>query len=192
MDAPFGGTAANAYDKSGIARAVVAAGGEMEVMSRMKYRSLAIPEGRTLNACSTYGDAIDADLLINVPIAKDHGTTRLSLGMKNLMGLVENRNLFHARGVDQCIADINSALRPQLTIVDAVRILVRNGPTGGSLDDVKRTDTIIASTDSVTADAYAATLFGMAGKDIGYVRLGAEMGLGEIDLNKVKVAEVAV
>jgi uncharacterized protein (DUF362 family) len=192
MDAPFGGTAQNAYDRSGIAEAVGAAGGQMEVMNRMRYRSLAILQGREIQAWPVYGDALDADVLINIPIAKDHGSTRLSLGMKNLMGLIQDRNSFHARGLDQCIADLSTALRPQLTIVDAVRILMQNGPTGGNLDDVKRTDTVIASADPVAADSYAATLFNMTGKDIGYVRLGAEMGLGEIDLGRIKVAEVQV
>ena len=73
-----------------------------------------------------------------------------------------------------------------------MRILVANGPTGGNLDDVKRTDTVIASADVVAADAYATSLFNMAPKDIGYVRLAAEMGLGEMDLGRLKVAEVQV
>jgi uncharacterized protein (DUF362 family) len=192
IDAPFGGTAQAAYDQSGIAKAVAAAGGQMEVMSRMRYRETALPNGRKIKKWAIYGDALDADTLINIPIAKDHGSTRLSLGMKNLMGLIQDRNAFHSRGLHQCIADLSSGLRPHLTIVDAVRILMENGPTGGDLNDVKRTDTVIASADAVAADAYAATLFGMKGKDIDYIRLGAEMGLGEIDLGKLKVAEVAV
>ncbi|MGE5602472.1 MAG: DUF362 domain-containing protein, partial [Nitrososphaerales archaeon] len=192
MDAPFGGTAKNAYDRSGIAEAVAAAGGQMEVMNRMRYRDLAIPDGRKIKKWSVYGDALDADVLINIPIAKDHGSTGLTLGMKNLMGLVQDRNSFHARGLHQCIADLSSALRPQLIIVDAVRILLRNGPTGGSLDDVKRADTVIAGTDPVAADAYGTTLFGMTGKDIGYIKLAAELGLGEMDLGKLQVAEVPV
>jgi uncharacterized protein (DUF362 family) len=192
MDAPFGGTAQNAYDRSGIAEAVGKAGGQMEVMSRMKFRPLAIPAGRAIKEWRAYGDALDADVLISIPIAKDHGSTRLSLGMKNLMGLIESRNAFHSRGLHECIADLSSALRPHLTIVDAVRILMENGPTGGNLDDVKRTDTVIASADPVAADAFATSLFNLAPKDIGYIQLGAEMGLGEMDLGKVHVAEVQV
>ena len=192
MDAPFGGTAQNAYVKSGIADAVQAAGGEMEVMSRMRYRALDLPNGRKIQQWQVYGDALDADVLINLPIAKDHGSTRLTLGMKNMMGLIQDRSGFHSRGLDQCIADLNSSLRPQLTVVDAVRILMENGPTGGNLNDVKATDTVIASADVVAADAYAATLFGMTGKDIGYIRLGAEMGLGQMDLNAIKTVEIPV
>jgi uncharacterized protein (DUF362 family) len=162
------------------------------LMNRMRYRSLDIPDGRKIQKWPVYSDALDADVLINIPIAKDHGSTGLSLGMKNLMGLVQDRNSFHSRGLHQCIADLSTALRPQLTVVDAVRILLRNGPTGGNLDDVKQTDTVIASADPVAADAHATTLFGMTGKDIGYIKLAAEMGLGEIDLGKVTVAKVRV
>jgi len=192
MDAPFGGTAQNAYAKSGIGDAVQAAGGEMEVMSRMRYRALELPNGRKIKEWQVYGDALDADVLINLPIAKDHGSTRLTLGMKNLMGLIQDRSGFHSRGLDQCIADLNSSLKPQLTVVDAVRILMENGPTGGNLNDVKATGTVIASADIVAADAYATTLFGMTGKDIGYIRLGAEMGLGQMDLNAVRTVEIPV
>lgn len=192
MDSPFGGTAQKAYVSSGIADAVKAAGGEMVVMSQLGYRQLAIPGGRKLKQWDVYGDAIDADVLINMPIAKSHGGTRLTLGMKNLMGLIEDRGGFHSRGLDQCIADLNTVVRPQLTVVDAVRILLRNGPTGGNLDDVQQTDTVIASADVVAADAYAATLFGMTGADIGYIQLGAEMGIGRMDLGAMSVAEIAV
>jgi uncharacterized protein (DUF362 family) len=75
-------------------------------------------------------------------------------------------------------------------VVDAVRILTAHGPTGGSLNDVKQTDTVIASHDLVAADAYAATLFGMSGSDIAYIQAGAEMGLGIMDLNSIKVEEI--
>ncbi len=192
MDYSFGGTPESAYVKSGIGDAVKAAGGEMELMAKMKYREVAIPNGRILKKYSVYGDILDADALINVPIAKNHGSTRLTLGMKNMMGTVYDRNGFHARGIHQCIADLNSVVRPQLTVVDAVRILTANGPTGGNLKDVKQMDTVIASTDVVAADSYATTLFGLAGNDIDYIRFGAEMGLGEMDLSKIKIEEIQV
>jgi uncharacterized protein (DUF362 family) len=133
----------------------------------------------------------DADVVINAPIAKQHGSTVLTLGMKNLMGVIQNRNGFHARGLHQCVADLNSAVRPQLTVVDAVRILTRNGPTGGNLDDVKKMDTVIASADVVAADTYAATLFDLTPDDVPYIQLGAEMGLGQSDLKAIEIEEVA-
>jgi len=192
MDFPFGGTPQASYTKSGIEEAVKAAGGEMVVMSPIKYREIAIPQGKALKKGKFYGDMLDADAVINVPIAKHHSSAGLTLGMKNLMGTVLDRNGMHARGLHQTIADINSALRPQLTVVDAIRILTANGPTGGNLDDVKQMDTIIASADVVAADAYATTLFGKTAKDIAYIQMGAEMGLGQMDLGAIKIEEIAV
>jgi uncharacterized protein (DUF362 family) len=192
MDFPFGGSAQASYETSGIAAAVKAAGGEMETMNRLKFTTTAIPQGKILRSSNIYGDILDADTVINVPIAKTHGSATLTLGMKNLMGVIQDRNTLHARGLHQCIADLNSAIRPQLTVVDAVRILAANGPTGGNLDDVKQMDTIIVSADVVAADAYATGLFGMKPADVKYIKLGAEMGLGTLDLENIKIEEIAV
>lgn len=191
MDSPFGGTAPQAYSRSGIDDAVRDAGGQMEVMASMKYREVDIPSGVDIKKWSFYGDALDTNVIINVPIAKHHGMSRLTLGMKNLMGLIQNRNQIHFN-LGQRIADINSVLRPKLTIVDAVRILMNHGPQGGNLDDVKLTNTIIAGQDIVAADAYAATLFGLTGNDIPFIRAGADMGLGTMDLKSIKVEEISV
>ena len=192
MDFPFGGSPQASYETSGIAAAVKAAGGEMEAMNRLKFRKTAIPQGKILRSSNIYGDILDADTVINVPIAKTHGSATLTLGMKNLMGVIQDRNTLHASGLHQAIADLNSAVKPQLTIVDAVRILTANGPTGGNLDDVKRLDTIIASADVVAADAYATGLFGMKPADVKYIKLGAEMGLGTMDLGNIRIEEIAV
>jgi uncharacterized protein (DUF362 family) len=192
MDLPFGGTPQAAYAVSGIEEAVKVAGGQMDLMKSMRYREVEIPQGRVLKKWKIYGDILDADTVINVPIAKNHGSATLTLSMKNLMGVVENRNGMHSRGLHQAIADLNTVVRPQLTVVDANRILLRNGPTGGNLDDVKQMDTVIASADTVAADSYAATLFGMTGSDIDYIRFGSEMGLGQMDLGAIKIEEIAV
>jgi uncharacterized protein (DUF362 family) len=190
MDTPFPGiTAESAYEVSGIAEAVKAAGGEMEVMSPVKFVKTAIPEGRDLTEWETYQDVLNADVLINVPIAKDHNLARLSLGIKNLLGVITKPNQMHSK-LGQRAADLASLVRPTLTVVDAVRILVAGGPTGGSLNNVQETNTVIASHDFVAADAYAATLFGMTGADVAYVKAAADMGLGTLDLSSVKVEEI--
>ena len=189
MDQPFGGTAEQAYQRSGIGDAVKAAGGQMETMSKMKYQDTAIPDGRDITRWSVYQDALKADVLISVPIAKHHGLARLTLGMKNLMGVIENRGGMHIN-LGQRIADLASLARPTLTVVDAVRILMDNGPAGGSLDDVKVMNTVIASHDIVAADAYAATLFGLTGWDVPATAAGAAMGLGTMDLSGLKVEEI--
>jgi uncharacterized protein (DUF362 family) len=191
MDSPFGGTAEGAYVRSGIADAVKAAGGEMEVMNQAKFLKTDIPQGRNIHSWELYQEVIAADVVINVPIAKHHNLARLTLGGKNLMGVILKRSLIHAN-LGQRIADLVSVVRPELTVVDAVRTLMAHGPTGGNLDDVRLTNTVIASHDIVAADAYAATLFGLEGKDIAYVKAAAEMGLGTLDLPSVKVEEIAV
>jgi uncharacterized protein (DUF362 family) len=191
MDFPFGGTAKTAYARSGIADAVQAAGGEMEVMNPAKFVKTAIPDGRDISSWQIYQEVLAADVLIDVPVAKHHSLARLSLGGKNLMGVVQDRSLIHAN-LGQRIADLVSVVRPTLTVVDAVRTLMSHGPTGGNLDDVRLTNTVIASHDIVAADAYAASLFGLAGQDISYVKDAADMGLGTLDLGSIKVQEIAV
>ena len=191
MDNPFGGTALSAYKRSGIEDAVIAAGGEMEVMNNNKFRKNAIPDGVDIQEWMFYQDILDADTVINVPIAKSHGTTRLTLGCKNLMGTILNRGQIHAN-IYQRIADLTSRVRPALTVVDGVRTLMRGGPTGGNLDDVKISNTIIASADVVAADSQAATLFELTAADIGYIPAAAAMGLGTMDLTSVKVEEFSV
>jgi uncharacterized protein (DUF362 family) len=191
MDTPFGGTAQSAYAVSGIEPAVQAAGGEMEVMSPVKFASFAIPDGRDITEWELYRDILEADVLINVPIAKHHSLARLSLGGKNLLGVITRPNHIH-RNLGQRIADLLSLVRPTLTVVDAVRILAAHGPTGGSLNDVRQTDAVIASHDIVAADAYAATLFGLTGTDVSYVKAAAEMGLGTLDLGNIKLEQINV
>jgi uncharacterized protein (DUF362 family) len=191
MDTPYTGDPETAYRASGILDAVVEAGGKMEVMSRVKYAQFDIPDGRDIKQWSVYRDVVEADVLINVPIAKHHGSSRLTLGCKNLMGVIQDPNQFH-RNLHQRIADLNSLIRPTLTLVDAVRILTAHGPGGGNLDDVKKMDMVIASHDTITADAYATTLFGLKPDDIAYIKLGAEMGLGERDWGKVRLEEINV
>jgi uncharacterized protein (DUF362 family) len=192
MDHPFPGIDPDsAYEVSGIAEAVKAAGGGMEVMSPVKFVETAIPEGRDLTEWDVYQDVLNANVLINVPIAKHHNLARLSLGIKNLLGVITRPNQMH-KNLGQRAADLASLVRPTLTVVDAVRILVNHGPTGGSLNDVQRTDTVIASHDIVAADAYAATLFDLTGADVAYVKAASDMGLGTLALDGVRVEEINV
>ena len=180
MDTPFPGiTAQSAYEVSEIDQAVEAAGGEMEVMSPVKF----------VTEWEVYQDVLDTDVLINVPIAKHHSMTRLTLGIKNLLGVITRPNLIH-RNLRQRPADLASLVQPTLTVVDAVRIMATGGPTGGSLNYVQQMDTVIASHDFVAADAYAATLFDMTGTDIAYIEAAANMGLGTLDLEG-KVKEIS-
>jgi len=191
MDLPFGGSPESAYAKSGIADAVKSVGGEMEVMNRAMFRETEIPEGRDINKWPVYQKVLNTDVLINVPIAKHHSLARLSLAGKNLLGVITSPGRMHSN-LGQRIADLVSLVRPTLTVVDAVRTLMAHGPGGGNLDDVRLTNTVIASHDIVAADAYAATLFDLTGEDIAYVKAAADMGLGTLDLSTIEIAEIAV
>jgi uncharacterized protein (DUF362 family) len=163
----------------------------MELMSPVKFVDTAIPRGRAIKHYPIYRDILKADLVINVPIAKQHPISLLTLGGKNLLGCVIDRQNLHF-DIGQTVADLASVIKPGLTIVDAVRILTANGPTGGNLADVKRKDTVIASADMVAADSQAATLFGLSGAEIPYVRAAAAMGLGKLHVSKLKVAILRV
>jgi uncharacterized protein (DUF362 family) len=189
MDFPFGGTAEQAYVKSGIDEQVRAAGGEMVSMPGFKYSIIDIPQGLSLKSTEAFKDALEADVLIDVPIAKHHGSTRLTLGMKNLMGLILDRGSIH-NNLGQRIADLTTLFHPALTVVDAVRVLMDNGPTGGNLNDVMQLDTLIVSPDIVAADSYATKLFGLQPNDISFIRAASAMGFGKSDLGNLRIEEI--
>jgi uncharacterized protein (DUF362 family) len=163
----------------------------MAYMLAYRYVETDFPKAVVMKKNGVYDDILNADVLINVPIAKQHSSSRLTLGMKNLMGVVWNRSTLHMN-LGQCIADLNSLIRPQLTIVDAIRILTANGPTGGSLGDVKKLDTIVASPDVVAVDSFAATFFGLKPEDLAYIVAGTTMGLGRSDLVNMKIEQISL
>ncbi len=191
MDYPFGGEPKEAYAISGIADLVTKAGGVMETMSMLKFKNTAIPNGTAMKNWAIYEDILKADVLINVPIAKDHSLAGLTLGMKNLMGTILNREDIHG-AMGPMLADLAGRIKPTLTVVDAIRILTDHGPTGGSLDDVKKLDTLIVSKDIVAADTYAASLFGKKPEDLDYIVSGVAAGLGTSDLSKLNIEEINV
>jgi uncharacterized protein (DUF362 family) len=177
------------YSASGISAAVKAAGGTMQVMGSGGYKSYAVP-GHLLKNQPLYKDIVNADVLINVPIAKTHGSTKLTLAGKNLMGCTSNRQRMHTLGLSQSIAEVNAKLRPELTVIDAMRILVRNGPSGGSLGDVAVKNTVVACRDWVAADTWACRLFGVAPGQVPYIKAAANMGLGTMNLSSVTIRNV--
>ncbi len=179
----------NAYEVSGIAAAVESADGRMKVLGDSDFEKIRIPEGRLLTSWPLAVPAFEADVFINVPIAKTHGMAGLTLSMKNLMGIMgSNRGLIH-QDFDQKIVDVNSLVKPHLVVLDATRILVRNGPSGGSLDDVRRPGKIVAGTVQASVDAYGTTLFGMRPTDLPHLARAAEQGQGVIDLERLRIAE---
>jgi uncharacterized protein (DUF362 family) len=179
------------YVQSGIAPAVSALGAEADYVDDRKFKDMAI-NGQALKSWPLYTDIFEADKVINIPIAKHHGLAKLTMSMKNWMGVMGgSRRQIHQK-LDESLVDLSLKIKPTLTILDAVRILTANGPQGGSLADVKKLDTIIVGVDQVAIDSYGATLFGMKGSDLGYVTLGHKIGLGQMDLSKLHIKKLQV
>jgi uncharacterized protein (DUF362 family) len=152
-----------------------------------KFVPVNIERGKAVRKLEIYKDALEADTYINVPVAKHHSLSRLTLGLKNSMGVLGgNRGQMH-HDLGQKLADLATVVRPKLTVIDATRILLRNGPQGGNIDDVKILDTIIASADPVACDAYATTLFDMQPEDIKSTVAAYKLGLGEMDLARMRI-----
>ncbi len=183
------------YKRSGIAAAAQQAGARVSYVRGQddpRFREMPIPGGVVTTSWPIHEMIARANVLINVPIAKHHSLTRLTLGIKNLMGLAGGeRGTWHPE-IAQRLADFSSAVKVDLTVMDAFRILVDHGPTGGSLDDVREPHAVIAGTDPVAVDSYTATLFDMKGEEIGYIRAAHDRGLGELDLSRMSVREVTV
>ncbi|HBG04369.1 MAG: cytoplasmic protein [Geobacteraceae bacterium GWC2_58_44] len=159
---------------------------EVKHLEEERYRKVFL-NGRALKECELYGEALSADVYINLPVAKHHSLSGLTLGMKNVMGIMGgNRGSIH-KHINQALADVNAVFKSHLTIIDATRILTAHGPQGGSLADVRVLNKIIASTDIVAADAYATTLFGLKPSDIAVTRTAYRRGLGEMNLEKMRI-----
>lgn len=165
------------YLRSGIADAVRAAGGKVDFFEEERTRKMAIG-GERVREWLVHPAFVERDVLINVPIAKHHGLAGLTLGMKNWLGAIGGpRNRLHQE-IHTSIVDLSAFFKPQLTVIDGVRILTSGGPQGGSLDDVRRLDTVIASADLVAAEARGGALFGRKVDELAQVGIAAGRGLG--------------
>jgi len=177
------------YMRSGIFDTVKDTGAELSHIDPRKFKEVSI-KGEYLKTWPVYQDILESDTIINIPIAKDHSTALLTMAMKNWMGVIGgNRGWLH-NDIDRSLADLAMAIKPTLTILDAYRILVDNGPSGGDLGDVRLKETVIAGVDQVAVDSYGATLFDLKGEDLGYVKIASERGIGNMDLSKIKIKRV--
>ncbi len=179
------------YKQSGIIDAAQKAGAEVSFIDDRKFKDMSL-RGETLKSWPLYTEVFEADKVINVPVAKHHSLAGLTLAMKNWMGIMGGRRGQIHQRIDENLVDLARFVKPALTVLDAVRILTANGPQGGDLRDVRKLDTVIAGVDQVAVDAYGATLFGLKGANLGYVKKGAAAGLGVMDLGKLKIKKVTV
>jgi uncharacterized protein (DUF362 family) len=177
------------YENSGIQAALKGMKNvEIKQMEEERYKKVKL-NGVFLKEWELYDEALSANVFISVPIAKHHALTTLTLGLKNMMGIMGgNRGYLH-RGMDEALSDVNSVVKSHLVIIDATRILHNHGPQGGNLKDVKILNKVIASTDVVAADAYATTFFNLKPQDISTTVTAHKRGLGEMNLSKIKVVK---
>lgn len=174
---------------NGTKAAVERGGGRLVALTSMdEFREVLVPRGRTLRRVHLAADIIDADVFINMPIAKHHAGSQVTFSMKNLMGVNWDRNYFHATDLQRCIAEIATAVPHTLVIMDANHVLLTNGPAGPG--EVLRAKQVVASTDPVAVDAYATTFFGIDPGDVDHIRTAYDLGVGEIDLAKLRVREI--
>ena len=152
-----------------------------------RFVEVNIEKAKALKKWFFYKDILEADRFINIPIAKNHSEARLTMCLKNMMGAIGGwRGRIHV-GLHQNIADLNLLLRPDLHVLDATRIMLKNGPSGGSLTDVEVKNLVFAGTDPVALDSLGTGLFGMKPTDLGYIIKSHQAGRGEMDLSKIKV-----
>lgn len=181
----------NTFPRSGIQAAAIKAGADCYFLDSRKFRKTQI-NGKALGEWEIYADIIAANKFINVPIVKHHYLCKATLGMKNLMGVAGGaRGRFH-QDLTRILPDLAQFIRPTLVVMDAVRVLTANGPTGGNLADVKRKDTVVASIDQVAVDAFGATLLGYKPEEIGYVVEANARGLGNINFNAVSPRRIEI
>jgi uncharacterized protein (DUF362 family) len=172
------------YVRSGIASAAKEAGAKVLFPNPYRLKKMAL-KGEWLKEWEVYTDFVEADKIINVPIAKTHSLSRLTMGMKNWLGaLGGNRNQLHQR-LDQAMIDLAAFFKPCLTVLDGYRILTRNGPQGGRVSDTKLHKTVVAGVDYVAVDAAGASFFDLGPQELPYLQIAHQKGFGEIDLEKL-------
>lgn len=174
------------YARSGIAEAAKKAGAKVLFPNRHRLKKMAL-HGEWLKEWEVYTDFVEADKIINAPIAKTHSLSRVTLGMKNWLGaLGGSRNQLHQK-LDHAMVDLAAFFKPCLTLLDAYRLLIRNGPQGGRLSDVKIFKTVVASVDYVAVDAMGATFFHINPQELRFLQLAHEKGFGEINLEQMTI-----
>jgi uncharacterized protein (DUF362 family) len=184
----------HSYETSGIERAAKEAGAKVAPgNSASAYHEVSLPTGKRLRSAEVHELILESDTFINLPVLKSHSSAKLTIALKNLMGIVWDRGEWHREDLHQCIADFAAdARKPDLNIVDAYNVMKRNGPRGVSVDDVVMMRSLLLSTDMVAADAAGARLLGYQPSDIPHIRIAAEQNVGRMDLENLNIKRITV
>lgn len=179
------------YANSGIEDAVKGAGGKVVPANTENYfKPVSIPNGKRLKEAKVHELVLSCDVFINVPILKHHSSTKVTISMKNLMGIVWDRRYWHKNDLHQCIADFITWRKPDLNVVDAYRVITKNGPRGVSQADVVMKKSLLMSTDIVAADAAAAKIFGVEPGEVPHIKIAHEMGVGNMNLDELNIERI--
>ena len=189
IDYPFT-NAQMCLENTGIRRAVETAGGKVYAINKLsgEFYTASNAGGSVLQQMQYSRDVLEADVFISFPILKHHNGTGLTMGLKNMMGLVWDRGFFHRTDLHQTIAELAAFKRPNLIIMDAVRGITTHGPMGPGT--IREYNQLIFSVDPVAADAYGAELFGLKAADVPHIGIAAGLGVGTVNwksLNPVRV-----
>ena len=163
----------------------------MTLQEKKFFREIKVPQGKVLERVEVMKDILEGQVLINLPVAKSHSATGVSLGLKGLMGLIWDRESFHSQyNINQAVADLATVIKPQLTILDATRALASGGPGGPG--DVKKPNLIIAGVDPVAVDSYGVGVVpwygqNFKGRQVEHILIAHQRGLGKIDTDQLKI-----
>jgi uncharacterized protein (DUF362 family) len=177
------------FQRSGIWRAAYELGADVVLPQEHRFRSMRL-KGDVLDEWPIFTTLVDADKVINVPIAKHHNLAKYTAAMKNWYGVLGGRRNRLHQNIDTSIADLATFMRPSLVVVDAWRVLMRNGPQGGNIDDAKDMHTVFATVDQVAADSFGCTLIGQKAENLPYLAMGEKRGLGTTHWESLRVKEV--
>ncbi|MCK4337747.1 MAG: DUF362 domain-containing protein [Candidatus Aminicenantes bacterium] len=190
MDNPCN-PARRTYARSGIAKAAKEAGAKVPFCSLHKLKKVDL-HGEWLKNWEVFTDFLETDKIINIPATKNHSLSRVTLGMKNWLGcLGGNRNQLH-QNIDAAMIDLAAFFKPVLTVLDAYRVLWRNGPQGGRLSDVRIHKTVVAGVDYVAVDSMGVRYLDIEPDKMRYLQLARERGFGEFDQEKLKIEKRTV
>ena len=182
----------NTYKNSGIEKIAKAAGAKVVPgNSESYYQQVEIPGGVKLKSAKVHELLLETDVFINVPILKDHNSTRMTCCLKNTMGIVWDRGFWHKNNLNKCIADF--ALfekKPVLNVIDCYNVMVKNGPQGVSKEDIVQMKSQILTTDWVAGDAAAAKMLGIEPEKIEYIPIAHKMGLGNMNLDSLNIKRI--
>jgi uncharacterized protein (DUF362 family) len=183
--------AEDCYQRSGIEAMARKAGAEVRFSDENRLVAHDF-KGEVLGKWPVFRDHLEVDKFINVPVLKHHGSAGLTIAMKNLYGILGgNRGKLH-RDMGENIADLANGFRSHLVVVDAFRVLMRNGPVGGRLSDVELRQTVIASTRIMHADVAAAALFGMDARKLEFLQAAHDREMGEIEIDKIPLRTISI